>query len=77
MFGLEKRKDNGNEPFKFDLEQDLKDKGKRKDIKLTIDSHMSEVKSALKKGTAPENFDKCGVLLHGYAALQKVIENVK
>lgn len=77
MFGLEKRKGKGNEPFKFDLEKDLKDKSKRDDIKSTIDSHMSEVKSSLKEGTAPKDFDKCGVLLHGYAALQKVIGNVK
>ncbi|MCK4934047.1 MAG: DUF5398 family protein [Simkaniaceae bacterium] len=77
MFGLEKRKDKGNDPFKFDLEDDLKDKKKREEIKATVGSHMQDVKSSLKEGTAPEDFDKCGVLLHGYAALQKVIENVK
>ncbi len=74
MFGMEKKP---NEPFAFDLEEDLK-----KDPKLAtqmmkeIDERMGELKNLLRQGAETDDFDDYGVLLHGYAALKKVLNRV-
>ena len=71
MFGLEKK---GNKPFEFDLEKELKkDEKRKKEVLDQIEKRTLELKEALREGRASENFDQCGVLLQGYAALGKVI----
>ena len=74
MFGLEKKR---KAPFQFDLEKDLKkDKKMRDELLKTIEHRSNELKAMLRDGSASEDFDKCGILLHGYAALTKVIDRV-
>jgi hypothetical protein len=71
MFGLEKK---GRALFEFDLEKELKDNpSKAKDLLKTIEGRIQEIKNTLRQGTESEDFDKFGILLHGYAALQKVL----
>jgi hypothetical protein len=71
MFGLEKK---GRALFEFDLEKELRDNpSKAKDLLKTIESRIQEIKNTLRQGTESEDFDKFGILLHGYAALQKVL----
>lgn len=73
MFGLED-KGKKNQAFEFDLEKELKKDDKRKkEVLDQIDQRTQELKGALREGRASENFDQCGVLLQGYAALGKVI----
>lgn len=73
MFGLENQKKKKAEPFVFDLEKDLKDAKKYKDLKQKVEARIQEVKSVLKSGEQKESFDKIGVLLHGYTSLLKVM----
>lgn len=73
MFGLEK----GKKPtrFEFDLEKDLKksDKEKRR-VLDQVDAQRNHLKKTLREGTASENFDKCGVLLQAYEALERIVK---
>ena len=74
MYGLEK-KERGL--FEFDLEKELRgDPAKGKALLKKIEERIHEIKGALRGGAASENFDNLGLLLHGYAALQKVITKV-
>lgn len=74
MFGLEKKP---NEPFEFDLEVDLhKDPAKAKALLKEVNERVGQLKDLLRKGADNDDFDEYGVLLHGYAALQKVLKKV-
>lgn len=74
MFGLEKKP---KARFEFDLEKDLKtDAHKLNDLIKSVDVKVQEVKQLLRQGTASGNFDQLGVLLHGYAALQRVLNRM-
>jgi hypothetical protein len=74
MFGLEKK---GKGLFEFDLEKDLKaNPSKAKEMLKTIETRIGEIKNSLRQGAGSEDFDKLGVLLHGYAALQKVLTKI-
>ena len=74
MFGMEKKK----ALFEFDLEKDLKKDPKKKAALLKeIEAKIQSLKTHLREGTAAENFDQYGILLHGYSALQKVVNRVK
>lgn len=75
MFGLEKQP---GEKFAFDLEKEIKEKPtRRKDILDKVEKRILEIKKTLREGADEQDFDKLGILLHGYAALQKVIRKVK
>jgi len=71
MFGLKKEP---KEPFKFDLEEDLRsDPAKAKEMLKVVAERTNELKNLLRQGAETEDFDDYGVLLHGYAALQKIL----
>lgn len=75
MFDLQNKKP--NEPFQFDLEIELRnDPVLAKALLKEIDERMGELKNLLRQGAESEDFDEYGVLLHGYAALQKVLKKV-
>lgn len=75
MFGL------GNktpEKFAFDLEKEIKEKpGRGKEILEKVEKRIQEIKKHLREGASETEFDELGILLHGYAALQKVLRKVK
>ncbi len=74
MFGLEKK---NKVLFEFDLEKDLQaDPSKMQHLLKHVESKIQELKGVLREGTKAEDFDKCGALLHGYAALQKVLNRM-
>jgi len=76
MYGLEKGK-KGPEKFAFDLERDIKEHPTQgKELLAKADKRMQEVKQALREGTGEKDFDKLGVLLHGYTSLQKVLKKM-
>ncbi|NGX39499.1 MAG: hypothetical protein KR126chlam1_00828 [Chlamydiae bacterium] len=75
MFGLEKKEP--KEPFQFDLEVDLKADPKMADAMLkSVQERLGKLKDLLRQGAENEDFDEYGVLLHGYAALEKVLKKV-
>ena len=74
MFGLgNKDKGKNFEEAKFDLEKDLAHPHQRKEVQQRIQSRMLQIKSLLRAGMDKEEFNQFGHLLHGYAALLKVV----
>ncbi len=75
MFGLEEK---GREKFAFDLEKEIKSKPSRgKEILEKVEGRIHEIKKHLREGANEKDFDRLGILLHGYTALQKVLRKVK
>ncbi len=74
MFGLEKKK---NKPFEFDLEKELKNNKRRKEVLSICEEKTQNLKQALREGEASEHFDQCGIIMQGYAAVAKVVKKVK
>lgn len=64
--------------FEFDLEMSLKkDPLKKQELLKEIEGKVQELKTLLRDGTSTEDFDQYGILLHGYSALQKVLNRLK
>lgn len=72
MFGLGNKSKNFDEA-KFDLEKDLAHANQRKEVQQRIQSRMLQIKGLLRTGMDKETFTEFGYLLHGYAALLKVV----
>lgn len=77
MFGMgsDKKKKKVAE-VTFDLEQDLKDPGKLRAMKEQVEERIAQLKGMLRQGEDKKSFDQTQTLLHGYLALQKVIQRV-
>lgn len=72
MFGLEKQP---SEKFAFDLEKELKENPSRgKEILDSVEKKIQEIKNHLRTGASEKDFDRLGILLHGYASMQKVLK---
>ncbi len=79
MFGLEdqkKKKDKGDE-FIFELEKEVKDRTHYNKVKERIDGRIQLIKETLRSGESKEEFDRFGMLLHGYTAFLKVMARLK
>lgn len=72
MFGLEKQKKKKAEEFVFELEKELMNKDKHKELKTRVESRIQEIKKILREGENKEEFDLYGQLLYGYTSLLKV-----
>ncbi|MBA2727049.1 MAG: DUF5398 family protein [Parachlamydiaceae bacterium] len=77
MFGLEdqKKKKKAGE-FIFELEEELKIAKKHQEIKRRADNRLQQLREMLRSGGEKEEYNRLGVLLHGYASLLKVISRV-
>lgn len=74
MYGLEKKP---KHVFEFDLEKDLKkDPKKVKELLKSTETKIQEIKNQLREGAKGPELDQLGVLLHGYTALQKVLNRL-
>jgi hypothetical protein len=74
MYGLEKKP---KTMFEMDLEKDLKkDPSKVRDLLKSTETKIQEIKGQLREGSKGADFDNLGVLLHGYTALQKVLNKL-
>ena len=74
MYGLEKKP---KHVFEFDLEKDLKkDPSKVKELLKSTETKIQEIKNQLREGAKGPELDQLGVLLHGYTALQKVLNRL-
>lgn len=76
MFGMESGKQKKMADFVFDLEADLKDPGKLRAMKEQIESRIAQLKAQLRSGGEQKDFDEAQTLLHGYLAVQKVMQRV-
>jgi len=76
MFGLEKD-DKKVKKFDFDLEIEIiEDPHKAKKLLQLSEQRLATLKTCLKNGKDPAKFDNYGILLHGYAALSRVLKKV-
>lgn len=74
MFGLEgSKKKKVAEEFFFELEKDLKDPKKARELKEKIEGRIQKIKEALRTGDDKEEYDRFGLLLLGYNSLLKVM----
>lgn len=72
MYGLEKKPNN---KFSFDLEKEINDNPKRaKEILKDVEENIHEIKNLLRKGASERDFDHLGIMLQGYASVQKVLK---
>ncbi|MBI5272956.1 MAG: DUF5398 family protein [Chlamydiia bacterium] len=78
MYGLEEKdKKNKQGRFIFDLEKRIKEEPKHGQSLLEkAELRLQEIKKHLREGSKEKDFDRLGILLHGYAALQKVLKKV-
>lgn len=75
MFDMaKKKKDNAN--WEFDLEKELSDPAKKRKYKEQVDQSVNEIKNLLRQGIDKKTFDDAQTLLHGYLAIQKVLQRV-
>ncbi len=72
MFGLKKESKKTNEEFQFDLEKELQDPKKRKDLKTKVEAKIQDIKQILREGENKKDFEKLALILHGYNAMLKV-----
>ena len=78
MFGLEnQKKKKETADFQFDLEKDLNDGKKKKKIRDRVEGRVLRIKELLRSGENKDDFDKFGVMLHGYTSIIKVISRFK
>ena len=73
MFGMEKKTESAKPAFLFDLEKELKDEARRKELAARIESRIMRIKELLRKGSKKEDFDKLALLLNGYHSLAIVL----
>lgn len=76
MFGLEDRKKGkGKRPPEeiYDLEVDIANPTKCKELKERVEQRIQDLKQTLRSGEQKEEFEQYGVLLHAYAALHRLI----
>ena len=77
MFGLEdQKKKKPTEEFFFDLEKELKDPKKYTELRQRVEGRIQKIKEALRTGEDQEEFDRFGLLLHGYNSLLKVMSRL-
>jgi hypothetical protein len=73
MFGLENQRKKKPEEFVFELEKELLDPKKHKAIKEKIEDRIQEIKKILRDGENKKEFERFGLILHGYTSLLKVM----
>lgn len=74
MFGLEKKE---RSLFEFDLEKELrKNPNKTREVLKLAESLIQDVKTAMRQGTSTHDFDQYGLLLNGFAGLQRVLTRI-
>ncbi|MBN9377386.1 MAG: needle chaperone SctE [Chlamydiales bacterium 38-26] len=76
MFGLEKQKKKKTEEFIFELEKELKSYQTHQEYKKRVEEKIQDIRGVLRKGDNKDEFDKFGVLLHGYTSLLKVMSRL-
>lgn len=73
MFGLENQRKKKPEEFVFELEKELQDPKKHKEIKEKVENRIQEIKKILRDGENKKEFERFGLILHGYTSLLKVM----
>lgn len=77
MFGMgNNKKEKKGVSYFFDLEKDLTDPKQLRMMKQKLEERVLLLKNTLRQGEDKKHFDQTQTLLHGYLALQKVVQRV-
>ena len=77
MFGLEDDKRGKKKDFRYDIENDMQDPEKKKQLLEKIQDRLQQVKAKLREGEEDQTkYDQLGTLLYGYVALMQVAKKV-
>lgn len=77
MFGMEKQAASPKATgYQYQIEQDLQQPAKRKEILNLVDNRLVELKNSIRQGTDKEVFEKTNTILQGYIALKRVISKI-
>lgn len=77
MFGLEDHKKKKKpQEFVFELEKELSNAKRSKEITEQILDRIQKIKQMLQGGIEKEDFDTVGRILYGYSSLLKVINRI-
>ena len=76
MFDLSQGKKPKGDDYTFDLEEELKDPSKLRARKEQVEERINQLKNFLRQGGDKKSFDHAQTLLHGYLAVQKVMQRV-
>lgn len=77
MFDLSQgKKPKKEDDYQFDLEAELKDPAKLRARKEQVEERINQLKGILRTGGDKKSFDLAQTLLHGYLAVQKVMQRV-
>ncbi len=76
MYGLEKQPSDG---FEFDLEKELNaSPERRKEVMKMAEDAIKGLKEALRdEDPHSKEFEKYGMMLHGYTAMQTVVQKTR
>ncbi len=76
MFGMEKKpkKKGALDDWEFDLEKQLENPTEFRKVKGQVEERVQKLKTVLREGGTKQAFDDAQTLLHGYLALQKVLQ---
>ncbi len=80
MFGMDrkgKKKKGAVEDWEFDLEKQLANPAEVRKIKDQAEQRIQQLKNVLRQGENKQTFDNAQTLLHGYLAVQKIIQRVE
>lgn len=79
MFGMEKKskkKKGAVEDWDFDLEKQLENPTEMRKVKNQTEQRIQQLKNLLRQGEDKGTFDNAQTLLHGYLAVQKVLQRL-
>jgi hypothetical protein len=76
MFGMKSGKNNPMN-FEYELEKEFKNEEKQKQKLKEIEQKIFDLKSKLRQGINPEDFESVGALINGYASFLKIASNIK
>ena len=76
MFGLEGDKKKSGKDFVFDLESEIMDVNRYKELVDNVEKRTRKIKGLLRKGIKKEEYGQLGLLLAGYVALLKVVGRI-
>lgn len=75
MYGLGEKEKKQPQRFAFDLEKRIKEEPQHlKKLLDKAEKRIQTIKKLLREGAKEEEFDRLGILLQGYTALQKVLK---
>lgn len=80
MFGMEEQSSNKSKQvanFNYELENEIKDPKKKKELEDRVSDTSRKLKAALQVGLEDDDYNNCTCMLQGYIALQKIIGNIK